>query len=143
MSEAMDSAVDNGSKSEQLSDGRFGYTHLYKYRRDGTYLEGFTKAEKSGLRKRAKFFLRKGAIYTTLAANPVSACMHDSYQCTIHMKMKLVVEDVQKRKRILTNAHDSGHLGVNRMLDLVSKYYWQRLSEEVKEYVSMAHICMS
>ena len=25
MSEAMDSAVDNGSKSEQLSDGRFEY----------------------------------------------------------------------------------------------------------------------
>ena len=115
-------------------------SHLYKYLRDGTYPEGFTKAEKSGLRKRAKFFtIRKGAIYTTLAANPVSACMHDSYQCTIHMmieKMKLVVEDVQKRKRILTNAHDSGHLGVNRMLDLVSKYYWPRLSEEVKEYVS-------
>ena len=45
------------------------------------------------------FLLRKGAIYTTLAANPVSACMHDSYQCTIHMiieKMKLVVKDVQK-----------------------------------------------
>ena len=56
MSEAMDSAVDNGSKSEQLSDGRFEYTHLYKYLRDGTYPEGFTKAEKSGLRKRAKFF---------------------------------------------------------------------------------------
>ena len=52
-------------------------------------------------------------------------------------KRKLVVEDVQKRKRILTNvnAHDSGHLGVNRMLDLVSKYYWPRLSEEVKECV--------
>ena len=48
MSEAMDSAVDNGSKSEQLSDGRFEYTHLYKYLRDGTYPEGFTKAEKSG-----------------------------------------------------------------------------------------------
>ena len=65
MSEAMDSAVDNGSKSEQLSDGRgrFEYTHLYKYLRDGTYPEGFTKAEKSGLRKRAKFLLRKGAIY--------------------------------------------------------------------------------
>ena len=48
-----------------------------------------------------------------------------------------------KRKRILTNAHDSGHLGVNIMLDLVSKYYWPRLSEEVKEYVSMVQICMS
>ena len=30
---------------------------------------------------------------------------------------------------------------VNRMLDLVSKYYWPRISEEVKEYyVSMAQI---
>ena len=59
--EAMDSAVDNGSKSEQLSDGRFEYTHLYKYLRDGTYPEGLTKAEKSGLRKRAKFFTTQGS----------------------------------------------------------------------------------
>ena len=110
MSEAMDSAVDNSSKSEQLSDGRFEYTHLYKYLRDGTYPEGGWKEWQTG----EVFLLRKGAIYTTLAANPVSACMHDSYQCTIHMTiekmMKLVVEDVQKLKRILTNAHDSGHL---------------------------------
>ena len=55
-------------------------------------------------------------------------------------KMKLVVEDVQKRKRILSNAHDTGHFGINRMLDLVSKYYWPGISRDVKEYVSMVQI---
>ena len=45
--------------------------------RDGTYPEGFTKAEKSGLRKRAKFFtIRKGAIYTTLTGSKSSKRMH-------------------------------------------------------------------
>ena len=56
MSEAMDSAVDNGSKSEQLSDGRFEYTHLYKYLRDGTYPEGFTKAKKEWVAQTGEVF---------------------------------------------------------------------------------------
>ena len=32
--------------------------------------------------------------------------------------------------------HDSGHLGINRSLDMVaSKYYWPGLSKDVKLYV--------
>ena len=47
----------------------------------------------------------------------------------INGKMKLVVEDVQKRRRILSNAHDTQHLGVNRMLDIASKYYYNSRRE--------------
>ena len=54
-SAAMDSVEDS------QTDGRFEYNHLYQYLQDGTYPEGFTKADKSGLRKRAKFFTSQGS----------------------------------------------------------------------------------
>ena len=48
-----------------------------------------------------------------------------------------MVEDQEKRKRIVATIHDSSHLGINRTLDLVaSKYYWPGLSKDVMKYVS-------
>ena len=50
---------------------------------------------------------------------------------------RLVVEDHQKRKRIVASVHDSNHLGINRTVDLVSsKYYWPGQSKDVINYVS-------
>ena len=103
MSEAMDSAVDNGSKSEQLSDGIdlsiLTCTSIYEMapiRKDSLRLK------RVGCANWRSFLLRKGAIYTTLAANPVSACMHDSYQCTIHRVSNEKIDSHRFR----------GHLGV-------------------------------
>ena len=49
---------------------------------------------------------------------------------------RLVIEDKQQHKRIISSVHDSCHLGVNRTLDMVAaKYYWPGLSEDVKDYV--------
>ena len=48
---------------------------------------------------------------------------------------KLVIDDLGQR-RIIARVHDSGHLGINRSLDMVaSKYYWPGLSKDVKLYV--------
>ena len=50
---------------------------------------------------------------------------------------RLVIEDPQRRRRIITNIHDSSHLGTNRMQDMVAeKYYWPGLTKDVKDYVS-------
>ena len=50
---------------------------------------------------------------------------------------RLVIEDLSKRQRVISSIHDSGHLGVNRTLDMVSaKYYWPGLTCDVKQYVS-------
>ena len=45
---------------------------------------------------------------------------------------RLVIEDLGQRQRIVARVHDSGHLGINRSLDMVaSKYYWPGLSKDV------------
>ena len=50
---------------------------------------------------------------------------------------RLVVEDPEKRKRLVSSVHDSSHFGVNRTLDMIcSKYYWPGLTSDVKCYVS-------
>ncbi len=52
-------------------------------------------------------------------------------------RKRLVIEDAEKRKRILACIHNSSHLGLNRTLDMVvEKYYWPGLSTDVKAYVS-------
>ena len=61
-------------------------------------------------------------------------------QCTIgiaELEKRLVIEQVQKRKRVIESIHSSSHFGVNRTLDLVSsRYYWPGLTNDVKQYVS-------
>lgn len=54
-----------------------------------------------------------------------------------HKTPRLVVEDRDKRERIVATIHDQSHVGVNRTLDMISsKYYWPGLTTDVKEYVS-------
>ncbi len=56
------------------SFGRFCCSIIFNYLKDGSYPEGFSKAEKGSLRKRAKFFFIKEAelYYKT---NPTSECI--------------------------------------------------------------------
>ena len=50
---------------------------------------------------------------------------------------RLVVEDPDRRKRIVSSIHDTAHMGLNRTTDMVSgKYYWPGLTSDVKAYVS-------
>ena len=50
-----------------------------------------------------------------------------------------VVEDIARRKGIISSIHDTSHLGVNRMLDMVvGKCYWPGLSSDVRAYVSVS-----
>ena len=51
---------------------------------------------------------------------------------------RFVVEDKEKRARIISSIHDSSHFGINRTIDMVSaKYYWPGLSLDVRQYVSL------
>ena len=48
---------------------------------------------------------------------------------------RLVVEDPDRRKRIVSSIHDSSYMGLNRTTDMVSaKYYWPGLTSDVKAY---------
>ena len=48
-----------------------------------------------------------------------------------------MVEDVNKRNRVMESIHNSSHLGINRTLDLVfSNVTGQELTNDVKQYVS-------
>ena len=50
---------------------------------------------------------------------------------------RLVVEDPDRRKRIVASIHNTSHMGLNRTTDMVSgKYYWPGLTSDVKAYVS-------
>ncbi len=61
-------------KEGEDSFGRFCCGIIFKYLKDGSYPEGFSKAEKGSLRKRAKFFFIEEAdlYYKT---NPTSECI--------------------------------------------------------------------
>ena len=53
---------------------------------------------------------------------------------------RLVVEEREKRERIIATIHDPSHVGVNRTLDMIaSKYYWPGLTTDVKKYVSIIY----
>ena len=64
-------------------------------------------------------------------------CLTENDNGETHKTPRLVVEDRDKRERIVATIHDQSHVGVNRTLDMISsKYYWPGLTTDVKEYVS-------
>ena len=46
-------------KFEKQQDGRFSFTEIYHYIKEGKHLNSFSKPDKQALRKRAKFFIIK------------------------------------------------------------------------------------
>ena len=113
-----------------ITDGRFTFSEIHRYLRDKTYPVGYSKADKTALRKRANFFVCKGSDLFYVGGQS-SRTPED------RREPRLVIEDAGRRKRIVASLHDSSHLGVNRTLDLVTeKYYWPGLTAAVKDYVS-------
>ena len=50
---------------------------------------------------------------------------------------RLVIDDSDKQKRILSSIHGDNHLGIHRTNDLISKkYYWPGLYKDITIYVS-------
>ena len=48
------------------------------------------------------------------------------------------MEDTEVRRRIITNIHDSSHLGLNRTNDMVARqYYWPGLFKDVRDYLGL------
>ena len=55
---------------------------------------------------------------------------------------RLVIEDPDRQKRIISSIHDTSHMGLNRTTDMVSgKYYWPGLTSDIKAYVSSFIYC--
>ena len=47
-------------ESDSTKDGRFSYREIFAYLTESKYPSGFSKADKSALRKRAKIFEARG-----------------------------------------------------------------------------------
>ena len=70
---------------------------------------------------------------------PVTINFHSTARPKIGavVQERLVIEDPDQWKRIVSSIHDTSHMGLNRTTDMVSgKYYWPGLTSDVKAYVS-------
>ena len=76
-------------------------------------------------------------------------CTHDCYE--VHCSnliigktnvSRIVIENGDKRRRIISSIHGSNHLGVHRTNHLVSKkYYWPGMYSDISTYVSKNMFC--
>ena len=112
-------------------DGRFSYSQIFSYLSDDQYPLGFSKADKLALRKTVKLFEAKGSdhYYCGGDENVYIYCNFIFIACvrrsTVHkcicaskcMRLRLVVEDTEQRRRIVSITHEDGHFGVNRTYD--------------------------
>ena len=58
------------AEPEEINSGRFSFTDIYQYLRKWSYPD-ISKADKSSLRRRSKFFCYKGAdLFYTERSNP-------------------------------------------------------------------------
>ena len=115
------------SPPKEQDTGRFSFSAIYNYLLSQQYPEGASKLEKNALRRRAKYFrVRNDHMYYVGGAKTPSP-----------VAPRLVVEDLEQRKRIVANIHNTSHLGLNRTNDMVaSKYYWPGLFKDVRTYIS-------
>ena len=120
-------SVKNQLPPKEQDTGRFSFSAIYNYLLSQQYPEGASKLEKNALRRRAKYFqVRNDHMYYVGGAKAPSP-----------VAPRLVVEDLELRKRIVANIHNTSHLGLNRTNDMVaSKYYWPGLFKDVRTYVS-------
>ena len=107
-------------------DGGFSYRQIFSYLSDDQYPLGFSKADKLALRKTAKLFEAKGSdhYYCGGDENVYIYCnfifIARVRRSTVHrcasksMRLRLVVEDMEQRWRIVSITHEDGHFGVNR-----------------------------
>ena len=121
-------------------DGQFSCREIFSYLSDGKYPSDLSKADKLALLKSAKFYEAKGSclyysgrgenvhiVLINLELNHafllhVCATINDSDGST---RVRLVVEDAEQWRRIVSVTHEDGHFGVKRTNDTkASKYYW-------------------
>ena len=51
------------------------------------------------------------------------------------MTPRLVVEDLEKRKRIISSSHDGSHMGLNRTNDIIAGKYTGRDSLQMSRHM--------
>ena len=104
------------------ADGRFTFSGIHAYLSRGEYPASFSKGCKRTLRKRAACFTaREGGLFYLGGAGSKQAAPPTQ---------RLVIEEPDRRARIVATIHDANHLGINRTLDMVAKkYYWPGLTK--------------
>ena len=61
---------------ETEKEGRFEYSEIYAYVKEGTYPSDYSKEEKRALRKRAKFFTVKGTMLNYIGGGKQATSLH-------------------------------------------------------------------
>jgi len=131
---------------EKNTDGRFSFDAVYNYLRYQQYPEGASKLEKNSLRRRSKYFKLEDEDLYYIGGGIAWRWLQYDLQALISPHLlgkaststpRLVVQQVDKRKRIIASIHNASHLGLNRTNDMVAqKYYWPGLFMDVRAYVS-------
>ena len=133
-----------------MADGRFTYGEIFRYLDLSIFPVGFGKNEKLALRKRSKFFQVVDGILHYVGGksgelNKASLACNNNMTCLFFFFLekkeapRLVIEDKEKRKKIISSIHDTSHLGIHRTKSMItSKYYWPGMSKDIADYVSVA-----
>ena len=109
---------------------RYSFAEIYNYLAGREYPLGdhVDKAYKRGLRKRASFFTHQEEKLYYIGGSKSKD------------KARLVVENEDMRKRIVSSVHDQAHLGRDKALSSIkSRYYWPDMYNDVCSYVRVRY----
>ena len=101
---------------------------LVEFLRSGKYPQGYSKDEKRVLRRQAsQFVLRSGTLYRVRPDGELLPVIFPFEEDAVRLA--------------LLRAHQDGHPGVTKMLQLISEQYYGIPVEKVREYVSACDAC--
>ena len=90
--------------------------------------------------------LRQGYAQDPFFVSPTNRQLFDEREGLLYYKGRVCVpDDPELRRTLLRELHEteySGHFGIRRTLDAVSRlYYWPRMSRDVRSYVLSCRVC--
>jgi hypothetical protein len=94
---------------------------LVAFLREGLYPAGFTKDQKNSFRRRANHF--------TVLGDDLCFKSHN-------VLLKVVFEfETELVNHIIKTEHETAHIGMNKMIDLINRKYYGITSAKICEYV--------
>ena len=109
------------------NEARFIFNQIHQYLQYGTYPSDLQKSDKQALRKRSKFFKSADGNLYYVGGGKLALCLLPHYFFSVLsyfilqrdlslaflVQERLVVEDPDRRNRILSSIHDASHMGLN------------------------------